>query len=223
LRPTIAYFHGGSWSEGKPDWFFDTGKEYAKKGWVAVAVEYRIKGRHGNYPFESVKDAKTAIRWLRKNSARYKIDPTKVVATGNSAGGHLVLAAALVENWNEESDDILVDAKPNIVIVNSAVYDLTVENSKWIAENQPDKDIVKEISPNSLVKPSTTKYMLIHGENDKRCTFSSAEYFFNRMKSLGNEIQLHKIADANHFIWFGKNAAKVYHITQKYLESLDLE
>ncbi|MEE9432105.1 MAG: hypothetical protein V3V16_13735, partial [Melioribacteraceae bacterium] len=42
-RPTIVYFHGGSWSIGKPDWFFETGKEYAKQGWVATAVEYRIK------------------------------------------------------------------------------------------------------------------------------------------------------------------------------------
>lgn len=48
-RPTIVYFHGGSWSEGKPDWFFNTAKEYAKHGWVAVAVEYRIKGRQGTY------------------------------------------------------------------------------------------------------------------------------------------------------------------------------
>jgi len=223
LRPTIAYFHGGSWSEGKPDWFFETGMEYAKNGWVAVAVEYRIKGRHGNYPFESVKDAKTAIRWLRKNSNTYGIDPNKIVATGNSAGGHLALTATLTDNWNEKNDDVSVDAKPNVVIVNSAVYDLTVENSKWIVENQPDKDVVHEISPNSLVKPSTTKFLLIHGENDRRCTFSSAEYFFQEMKAMGNEIMLHKIEDANHFIWFGKNASEVYQITHKYLESLNLE
>ncbi len=223
LRPTIAYFHGGSWSEGKPDWFFETGKEYAKKGWVAVAVEYRIKGRHGNYPFESVKDAKTAIRWLRKNSDQYRIDANKIVATGNSAGGHLAIATALVENWNEESDDIAIDAKPNVVIVNSAVYDLTVENSKWIVENQPNKSIVKEISPNSLVKPSSTKFLLIHGENDRRCTFSSAEFFFEKMKTVGNNIELYKIKDANHFIWFGKNAQEVYQITQGYLKKLEWE
>ncbi len=63
-RPTIVYFHGGSWSEGKPDWFFNPAKEYTKQGWVAVAVEYRIKGRQGTYPFDAVKDAKSAIRWL---------------------------------------------------------------------------------------------------------------------------------------------------------------
>lgn len=223
LRPTIAYFHGGSWSEGKPDWFFESGEKYAKNGWVAVAVEYRIKGRHGNYPFDSVKDAKTAIRWLRQNSNNYGIDPTKIIATGNSAGGHLALTATLAENWNEKSDNISIDSKPNVVIVNSAVYDLTVENAKWIVEKQPDKNIVKEISPNSLIKTSTTKFLLLHGENDRRCTYSSAEYFYQKMKDLHNDIELYKIEDANHFIWFGKNASEVNCITQKYLKNLNLD
>lgn len=38
-RPAIVFFHGGSWSEGKPDWFFETCRTYTKKGWVACAVE----------------------------------------------------------------------------------------------------------------------------------------------------------------------------------------
>lgn len=78
-RPAIVYFHGGSWSHGKPDWFFETAEFYAKKGWVATAVEYRIKGRQGTYPFEAVKDAKSAIRWLRENAKKYKTnDRTQV-------------------------------------------------------------------------------------------------------------------------------------------------
>jgi hypothetical protein len=36
-RPAMVYLHGGSWSEGKPDWHFGA-SEY---GFVNVAVEYR--------------------------------------------------------------------------------------------------------------------------------------------------------------------------------------
>lgn len=222
-RPTIVYLHGGSWSEGKPDWFFNSANEDTKQGWVATAVEYRIKGRHGNYPFESVKDSKTAIRWLRENANRYNIETNQIVVTGNSAGGHLALATSLVDTWNEESDDVSIDAKPNVVIVNSAVYDLTVENSKWIAESKADKNIVKEIAPNSLIKPSSTKFLLIHGENDRRCTFASAEYFHNKMKVLGSDIELHKIENADHFIWFGEKASQVYKITNDYIDKLEFE
>ncbi len=221
-RPTIVYFHGGSWSIGKPDWFFETGKEYAKQGWVATAVEYRIKGKQNTYPFESVKDAKSAIRWLRENSEKYKIDSNKIVATGNSAGGHLCIATTLVDNWNEKSDNLKISAVPNTVIVNSAVYDLTVNNAKWITAYDENKNLVKEISPNSLIKKTSTKFLLIHGENDRNCLYSTADYFYKKMKSLGNNVELNQINNAEHFIWFG-NYPEVAKITREYIKKLNLE
>jgi acetyl esterase/lipase len=222
-RPTIAYFHGGSWSEGKPDWFFETAKEYAKQGWVATAVEYRIKGRQGTYPFDAVKDAKSAIRWLRENSVKYKIDTNKIVATGNSAGGHLSIATSLVDNWNEKTDDISISPVPNVVIVNSAVYDLTSNSNRWITEYDENKDLVKEISPNKLIKKTSTEFLLIHGEQDRNCPYSTAEYFYNKMQSLGNSIELHAIKDGEHFIWYGQYSQEVEKITRDYINTLNLE
>lgn len=56
-RSVFVFFHGGSWSEGKPDWGVYACQNYAKKGWIGVAVEYRLAYRHGTLPFESVMDA----------------------------------------------------------------------------------------------------------------------------------------------------------------------
>lgn len=224
-RPTIVYFHGGSWSEGKPDrfWLFETAKEYTKKGWVATAVEYRIKGKQGTYPFESVKDAKSAIRWLRKNAEKYKIDAIKIVATGNSAGGHLALATTLIDNWNEKSDNLNISAIPNVIIVNSGVYDLTVNNAKWITEYSENKDLVNEISPNHLIKKVKTKMLLIHGEKDRNCSYESATNFYDAMKLLENDIELHTIKGASHWIWFGRHYPDVAKITGDYIKKLNFE
>lgn len=104
-RPVMVYFSGGSWSEGKPDWNFRACQRYADKGWVGVTVEYRLGYRQGTLPFEAVMDARSAIRWLRKHAKEYNIDTNKIVASGNSAGGHLVLATALADKWNEKTDD----------------------------------------------------------------------------------------------------------------------
>ena len=221
-RTTIVQFHGGSWSKGKPDWFFETAEAYAKQGFVVAVVEYRIKGRQGTYPFESVKDAKSAIRWIRENAKKYTIDPAKIIATGNSAGGHLCLATTLIENWNEETDNLSINAVPNVILVNSGVYDLTHRTTKWITEYDENKALVKEISPNHLLKKSETKMLLIHGEKDMNCSYSSAEYFYNEMKLLGTNIELHTIKDAPHLIWFGKHSAEVAKITTEYLEKLNL-
>ncbi|MBK6263839.1 alpha/beta hydrolase fold domain-containing protein [Marivirga sp. S37H4] len=220
-RPTIVYFHGGSWSEGKPDWFFEAGEYYAKKGYVAAAVEYRIKARHNTLPFEAVKDAKSSIRWLREHADKFNIDANKIIVTGNSAGGHLALCTALVENWNEESDDIKYSSMPNIVMVNSGAYDLTIENSKWITLNSDDKDIVKEISPNYLLKSNMPNMLLIHGEKDSNTPYETAVYFRDKMKALGNNIEFHTIEEAGHFIWFGQHATDVSEIRSNYLENLN--
>lgn len=222
-RPSIVYFHGGSWSQGKPDWFFETAKRYTQMGWVATAVEYRIKGRHGTYPFDAVKDAKSAVRWLRENSNRLNIDQNKILATGNSAGGHLSIAAVLADDWNETTDDLNISAVPNFVIANAAVYDLTTRSSNWIREYNPDTNLVSEISPNELTKKTNTKFLLIHGENDRNCPYPTAETFYNKMKALHNNIVLHKISNAEHFIWYGKHSAEVEKITAEYINELNLE
>ena len=222
-RPTIIYFHGGSWSEGKPDWFFGEGAEFARQGWVAAAIEYRIKGRHGTLPFEAVKDAKSAVRWLRENAVKHKINPDKIIATGNSAGGHLVLATALVENWNEESDDLGVSAKPNALMVVSGVFDLTVDNSKWIVKTLNNKELVKEISPNHLIKEDLPPMLIIHGENDRNCLYSTAEYFVSQSERLNNKVTFSAIEGAGHFIWFGRYGGNVAAIQREYLNSLGFD
>ncbi len=222
-RPLIVHFHGGSWGYGKPDWFFSVAEEYKKNGWVAAAIEYRLKGRHGTYPFEAVKDAKSALRWLRKNAKKYGIDPQKIVVTGNSAGGHLAMTSALNKNLNESSDDLSENPTPNVVIVNGGVYDLTTRNNRWISEQLENKGDVKLISPNHLVSKTPTKFLLVHGENDKRCELETAQYFYDEMKKTGNDIQLHVVKGANHFIWFGENSRQVDRVTNDFLDKLSLK
>ena len=222
-RPTIVQFHGGSWSEGKPDWFFSTAEEYAKIGWVVAVVEYRIKAKQNTYPFESVKDAKSALRWVKENAEKYKIDSNKIIATGNSAGGHLSLAIVLVDNWNERTDNLETNALPNAIIVNSGVYDLTSNSNRWITEKKQDRNVVKEISPNHLLKKTKVKMLLIHGDKDRNCPYETSAYFYNGMKALGNDIELHTIKDADHWIWFGKNTAEVSKVTNEFIENLDYQ
>jgi acetyl esterase/lipase len=223
-RPVIVYFSGGSWSEGKPDWSFPACQSYAKKGWVGVTVEYRLSDRQGSLPFESVMDAKSAIRWLRQHADEYNIDINKIVASGNSAGGHLVLATALVENWNEKTDDLKYSPVPNVLMVNSGVYDLTDNNTTWIRQGLRDRNqnenLVKEISPNFLIKKGLPPTLIIHGTNDRNVPFSSAKQFVDKMKPKENNIEFHPIEGAGHFIWWGQYGTKVSEIRNEFLGKL---
>ena len=202
-RPTIVFFHGGSWSEGKPDWFFDACADYAQKGWVACAVEYRTYGRHGTLPFDAVMDARSAIRWLRQHSDEYGIDNDKIIASGNSAGGHLALCTALADKWNDKNDNMEFSSIPNALMINSGVYDLTDINTSWIRKDLQNKDLVKEISPIHLIKKGVPPTLIIHGTEDGNVPYASAKKFVDEMAKAGNtSIKFHPITGAGHFIWF---------------------
>ncbi|RFS14503.1 alpha/beta hydrolase [Emticicia sp. C21] len=221
-RPAIVFFHGGSWSEGKPDWFFSTCRDYAQKGWVACAVEYRTFGRHGTLPFEAVMDAKSAIRWLRQNADAYGIDTIKIVATGNSAGGHLALTTALVDNWNEKSDNLKFNAKPNALIINAGVYDLTDDITAWIRKDLKDKNLAKEISPNYLIRKDFPPALIFHGNLDKNVPYLTARKFGEDMVTIGNtNLTFLPLSGAGHFIWFDERQAdKMAKARIKFLERL---
>jgi acetyl esterase/lipase len=201
-RPVYIYFHGGSWSEGKPDWGFESCESYMTKGWIGVAVEYRTVSRHNSLPFESVMDARSAVRWLRKHADQFNIDTTKIVAAGNSAGGHLVLATALATNWNEDSDDLMFSPIPNLMLVNSGVYDLTIDNTKWIARKLDDKQLVMEISPNHFDKSNMPPLLAIHGADDTNCPSWTAEEFKKAMQATDPGFEIHFLQGAGHFIWY---------------------
>lgn len=221
-HPAIVYFHGGSWSEGKPDWFFSECKEDAKKGWVSCAVEYRTYGVYGTLPFAAVMDAKSAIRWLRQHAPDYNIDTNRIVASGNSAGGHLTLCTALVENWNEKTDNLNFSPVPNVLLVNSGVYDLTDRNTAWIRKNLKDKNLVKEISPDYLIKKNMPPTLIIHGTNDQSVPYPSAKRFVDESENIGNDkIEFQSLTGAGHFIWFDpKYATEVLRLRSEFLIKL---
>ncbi|WP_157584263.1 alpha/beta hydrolase [Spirosoma arboris] len=202
--PLMVYFHGGSWSEGKPDWFFDACRSDAEHGWVACAVEYRIYGRERTLPFEAVKDARSAIRWLRQHATEFHIDTSRIVASGNSAGGHLVLTCAMADQWNEKTDDLRFSATPNLLLVNSGVYDLTDQTTAWIRQTLKNKNLVKQISPNFLVRKGMPPILAIHGTQDGNVPFSGAKRFETEMIKAGNPLEFHALEGASHFIWLDR-------------------
>jgi acetyl esterase/lipase len=91
-HPAVLLIHGGGWRQGdKADWAPE-GERLAAAGFAAFAVNYRLAPAGGTWhAWAPVEDLRGAARWLRANAASYGVDPTKLAALGDSAGGHLAL------------------------------------------------------------------------------------------------------------------------------------
>lgn len=92
LLPGILCIHGGGWWKGTRSDHAELARSLAQRGYVAVAISYRLTGEA---PFPAqIQDAKAAVRWLRARAAEMGIDPTAIGAIGDSAGGHLTALLA---------------------------------------------------------------------------------------------------------------------------------
>ncbi len=114
MRPAVVFFFGGGWTTGTPLQFYTECRHFAAQGDVAITADYRISSTHaGATAFDSVADAKSAVRDLRSHATELGIDPQRIVAAGASAGGHLAAAAALLPGLDDPSDDPTVSARPD--------------------------------------------------------------------------------------------------------------
>ena len=113
-------FSMGGVGRGETKWHWPDGNFWAKRGMIAVSVDYRLRNRDQvKVPLECVKDAKSAIRYLRANAKKLKIDPSRVVAKGDSAGGQLAAATATLTDpkTNDDCFDLSISCVPQAVIL----------------------------------------------------------------------------------------------------------
>jgi acetyl esterase/lipase len=95
--PAIVEIHGGWWYGGD---FASTVRGvggwqiFMHRGLAVFSIQYRL-GEAGGFP-QNIRDCRNAIRFIRKNAARFNIDPKRIDVTGGSAGGHLSLMVAMV-------------------------------------------------------------------------------------------------------------------------------
>ncbi|MEM9280450.1 MAG: SMP-30/gluconolactonase/LRE family protein [Verrucomicrobiota bacterium] len=85
--PAAIILHGGGWHSGDKMKFRAMGLELARRGYVTMAVAYRLS-EEARFP-ANIHDCHAAVRYLRANAADYHVDPDRIGVVGGSAGAHL--------------------------------------------------------------------------------------------------------------------------------------
>ena len=114
---SIVFFFGGGWNGGTPAQFLQQAKYLQQRGMVSILADYRVKSRNNTQAIYCLKDAKSAIRWVRENARKIGIDPNRIVASGGSAGGHLAAATGTIPIHDEDYENLKISSKPNAMIL----------------------------------------------------------------------------------------------------------
>ena len=174
--PAILAVHGGAWRQGTKFALLRHAWVMAQAGYVVVAINYR---HAPEYPFPSqVHDCKHAVRWMKANASRFKIDAERIGAFGYSAGGHLVSMLGTSDpsaglEGPIESGLERFDSRVNAVVAGGAPCEFS-----WISEDSPAlnywlggtrKEQTQRFaaaSPTTYVSSDDPPFFFYHGDSD---------------------------------------------------------
>jgi acetyl esterase/lipase len=204
-NPAIAFFHGGGWAYGDPSEFHNACRRYARKGFVTFSFGYRLCSNedgtvphHDITPVESVKDARSALRWVKEMAGQWSIDPEQVVAAGQSAGGQLALSTALLGHINESSDNEDIDPTPcALLLYASNVNTLEAWVDRLLDERREE---IWSISPYHHLKPGMPPAIEFHGTADPMVNFWIVEYYKEKTLALGNHFEQIPFKGKGHYL-----------------------
>ncbi|TXE13640.1 alpha/beta hydrolase [Algoriphagus aquimarinus] len=192
--PALVFFFGGGWNSGSRAQFEHQAAYFAKRGMVCFLVDYRTKNQHKTSPFESVSDAKSAIRYLRKNASKFHIAPDKIIASGGSAGAHLAAATALIEDYNESTDNLEISPVPNALIL----FNPVIDNGPGGYGYERIGDHYKNFSPLHNIKSGAPPTLFLLGTNDNLVPVVTAQYYQMVMEKVGSRCDLILYQDQPH-------------------------
>ena len=194
-RSAFVIFHGGGWVGGNAIRSYPFADYFRRQGMVGVSVEYRLHRKEtGPSVFDCVKDARSAVRYVRGHAEELGIDPKQIVVAGCSAGGHLAAGTALFDAINEQTDDLTVSPTPNALILYYPVIDTSADGYG----QQKIGDRWLEISPVHQVRADMPPTLHFHGDADTVTPYAGAAEFSRRMQAAGNECELVTYPDGVH-------------------------
>ncbi|MYM96896.1 alpha/beta fold hydrolase [Rugamonas sp. FT81W] len=211
--PVALIVHGGCWC-----------KEYAgisqmrniagdlqQQGVAVWNIEYRrFDEEGGGYPGMYL-DVATAVDLLRSLAVEWRLDLSRVVLVGHSAGGHLAQWAASRARLPRSSPLFVDDPLPVATVISlGGLADL--RNEEQLIKTSCERDIVQlagrasaarsdifsDTSPVELL-PSGVRTVLIHGEFDTISPLRAGQDYARRAQAAGDQAEVIVLPGGSHF------------------------
>lgn len=178
------------------------GKQIAQwlnsQGISAFVLKYRLGPKY-HHPIE-IGDAQRAVRTVRTNATKWKVQPDKIGVWGFSAGGHL---ASSVSTHFDSGDAKAADpidkasSRPDFSILSYPVVTFTKEeyvhkgSRKNLLGDVPDPKLVEYLSSENQVTSATPPTFLFHTNADTGVPPENSIYYYLALRKAGVPAELH--------------------------------
>jgi acetyl esterase/lipase len=178
-------------------------------GITSFVLKYRLGPKY-HYPVE-LQDAQRAIRLVRSESAKWKLDPDRIGIIGFSAGGHLAsMTATLFDAGHPQASDPIdrISSRPDLAIL---MYPVIAMQGPYVHHgsrrnllgDNPDPSTERQLSTNLQVSSKTPPCFLVHGDDDRTVPVQNSLLFASACRDKGVPVELHIFEHGPHGFGLG--------------------
>lgn len=205
-KPVLLYIHGGGWTGLNRSIRNLNFLPYVEKGWAVVNIDYRLLQQA---PFPAcIADCRYALNWIYEHADQYHFDTSRIVVSGESAGGHLALMTAFLTN------DVAIanlpcarELKVAAVVNWFGVSDVSGIMEFWnspsyvtnlVGDISRKEEIFHTCSPLTHINASVPPVLTIHGDADPVVPFIQATLLHEALDRCGVKNELHVVKGKQH-------------------------
>ena len=229
--PTVVFIHGGGWIFGSKEGAVYQLLPYLERGWRAVNIEYRMASN--SLAPGAVEDTRCALRWIYRNAKQWNFDTSKIVLTGQSAGGHLSLITGMLPDGTPLDNRCYADAKYGDVPMKVAAivnwYGITDVNDliqgpdlknyavMWMGSMPNAAEVAKSVSPLTYVRPGLPPIISIQGDKDDVVPYQQSVRLKQALDKAGVTNKLVTIPGGGHGMFTQQQYEMAYNEIWKFL------
>jgi acetyl esterase/lipase len=208
-------------------------------GWSVVNVEYRLT--NVALAPAAVEDARCALRWVYRNAKLYNFDTTKIVTTGQSAGGHLALTTAMLpasagfdntcpgdrtggasNAGPTNADELKVAAVVDWYGITDVSELLGGPNLRsfavaWLGSLPYRNELAKQLSPLTYVRAGVPPIISVHGDADPTVPYTQKQRLHEALGQAGLPHELITIPGGKHGGFTDDESVKAYGAIRAFL------
>ena len=225
---TVLICPGGAYAHRAPHEGINIAKRYNEMGFQAFVVHYSVAPERHPAPLN---DVSRALRIIRHNAVKWKVNPSKIAVCGFSAGGHLT--ASLGVHY-DKAQDIIADEisrennRPDALILCYPVISSGAYANKGSFKNLLGEDASPEMlemmSLEKQVSEKTPTSFLWHTANDPGVPVENSIMFAQELSKFKIPFELHIYENGRHGLGLAPDDSHIgtwFELSAQWLKRMD--